>query len=211
MDNKDLTVINLYGGPGSGKSTTAAGTFHLMKMKLYDVELVTEFAKDLVYQKRTHMFTEQDYISAKQHHRLRRLVQYGVKYCITDSPLLFAHLYAPHDYFPSFLPFINEVFNSYTNINIFIRRVKQYTQKGRVENEEEAKEIDRKNLELFFNLEQPFFVIDGNVGACKTVLTIISDPILSIEESLHPKCGFSYINPTESNRQQFFEWFDCRR
>ena len=45
-----MKVINLFAGPGTGKSTTAAGLFYKMKSKGYMVELVTEFAKDLVYQ-----------------------------------------------------------------------------------------------------------------------------------------------------------------
>jgi signal recognition particle GTPase len=30
-ENKNLTVINFFGGPGTGKSTTAAELFALMK------------------------------------------------------------------------------------------------------------------------------------------------------------------------------------
>ena len=44
--NKQLKVINLYGGPGTGKSTTAAALFALIKREGYNVELVTEFAID---------------------------------------------------------------------------------------------------------------------------------------------------------------------
>ena len=34
---KDVTVINFYGGPGSGKSTAAAGLFYQMKIQGYKV------------------------------------------------------------------------------------------------------------------------------------------------------------------------------
>jgi adenylylsulfate kinase-like enzyme len=43
-----LHVINLFGGPGTGKSTLAAALFTDLKMKGINAELVTEFAKDLV-------------------------------------------------------------------------------------------------------------------------------------------------------------------
>ena len=46
-----LKVINLWSGPGGGKSTTAAGLFNIMKHMRLDVELVTEVAKDRVYAK----------------------------------------------------------------------------------------------------------------------------------------------------------------
>ncbi|TYO65512.1 hypothetical protein FXV83_16395 [Bradyrhizobium hipponense] len=42
-------VINLIGGPGSGKSTTAAGLFFLMKLAGLKAELVVEYAKELSY------------------------------------------------------------------------------------------------------------------------------------------------------------------
>lgn len=39
----------MFGSPGSGKSTTAAGLFYKLKTSDYNVELVTEVAKDLVW------------------------------------------------------------------------------------------------------------------------------------------------------------------
>ena len=42
-------VINLLGAPGAGKSTAAAGLFYRMKKEFLSVELVTEYAKDLIY------------------------------------------------------------------------------------------------------------------------------------------------------------------
>lgn len=41
-----LKVISLWAGPGAGKSTTAAALFNLMKRERFEVELVTEVAKD---------------------------------------------------------------------------------------------------------------------------------------------------------------------
>ena len=192
-NNKNLTVINLFGGPGSGKSSTAAGLFHEMKYAGYDVELVTEFAKDMVYQKRHSVFSEQDYIFAKQHHRQRRLVQYGVKYCITDSPLLLSHLYISKDYYPSFLDFTTDAFESFNNVNIFLRRVKKYNPKGRNQNEFEAKEIDKANLELFFKLGYTFYVLDGNKQAPVNIMTYN---------------GVQMVDPHKDSTQKFFKWFD---
>jgi len=45
-----MKVINLFGGPGCGKSTAAAGLFHLMKSNHMSVELVNEFAKEIVWE-----------------------------------------------------------------------------------------------------------------------------------------------------------------
>ena len=119
-----MRVINLFGSPGAGKSTTAAGLFFLMKSdnKFVDsVELVTEFAKDLVYAER---FKElegdnQLYITAKQYSRLHRLKN-QVDYAITDSPIIQSLMYTPENYFSSFGPFLRELFDSFDNRTRFL-------------------------------------------------------------------------------------------
>ena len=49
---KNNRVVNLFAGPGSGKSTTASGLFHLLKLDNKKTELVTEYAKDAIYEQR---------------------------------------------------------------------------------------------------------------------------------------------------------------
>ena len=46
---KDTLIVNLYGGPGCGKSTGAAYLFSKLKMAGVDAEYVPEFAKDKVW------------------------------------------------------------------------------------------------------------------------------------------------------------------
>ncbi len=55
-------VVNLFGGPSAGKSTTAAGVFALLKLHDLRSELVTEFAKDLTWEKREKTLNNQYYI-----------------------------------------------------------------------------------------------------------------------------------------------------
>ena len=45
-----MLVINLFGVPGSGKSTGAAYIFSRLKMAGINAELITEFAKDKVWE-----------------------------------------------------------------------------------------------------------------------------------------------------------------
>lgn len=58
-------VINLFGGPGCGKSTGAAYIFSLLKMKGMNVELVTEFAKDKTWEHNSKALTCQPYVFGK--------------------------------------------------------------------------------------------------------------------------------------------------
>ena len=46
----DTLVINLCGGPGTGKSTLSANLFAKLKMAGVDVELAPEYVKDLVWE-----------------------------------------------------------------------------------------------------------------------------------------------------------------
>lgn len=140
-----LKVINLWGGPGSGKSTTAAGLFHLMKKEHYDVELITEYAKDMVWERQhPDHFTNQIFISAMQNNKQLNLVAHEVEYCITDSPVLMSALYRPKKYYKNFLPLLKEISNSYENIHFFLERDFDYVQKGRNKNEKEAVKLSKR-------------------------------------------------------------------
>ena len=94
-------VINLFGGPGLGKSTIASGLFYRMKVAGFQVESVTEYAKDVVWDQAPTKFSDQLYITAKQNRKLWRL-QDQVEWIVSDSPLLLGLHYAPPDYFPQF-------------------------------------------------------------------------------------------------------------
>ena len=87
-------VINLIGSPGSGKSTLAALLFGEMKKLGYSVDLVTEYAKELVWEERNATFDDELYIFAKQNHRIFRLNE-KVDFIVTDAPLLQKLYYMP--------------------------------------------------------------------------------------------------------------------
>lgn len=138
-----MKVINLWGSPGAGKSTVAAGLFYKMKCAGYNVELVTEYAKDVTWEQRTELFKDQLYLLAHQNRRLERL-RGKVDYCITDSPLLLTVAYTPEEYYSTFNDFTHELWMSYTNINYLIVRSHAFEQSGRWHSEEQSYEIDRK-------------------------------------------------------------------
>lgn len=145
-------IINLFGAPGAGKSTVAAELFAYMKKEKYSVELVTEYAKDLVWSERHNMFPQQDYIFAKQRHRIDRLVD-KVDFVITDSPIILSAMYPEFvgsswnvDTLSSFRMFVKQVYAMYDNINMFLERQHAYDPVGRNQTEEESDEISRRML-----------------------------------------------------------------
>lgn len=170
-----MKVINLFAGPGAGKSTTAAGLFFLMKNKGYNVELITEFAKDLTWENRNKTLENQIYVFAKQYHRLYRL-ENKVEYVITDSPLLLSLIYSKTDYFNgTFANLVKEVWNEYINYSFFIERIKEYKQIGRSQDEEGAKKIDLTVLNLLNENYYIFKRVKGDINASQTILDYIEN------------------------------------
>lgn len=135
-------VVNLYGGPGTGKSTTAALTFGILKQIGMNVELVTEYAKDRVWDEHFSIFSNQIYLFGKQYHRLHRLLN-KVDIIITDAPLLLS-LYYGTNVPASFRQLVMDTYSSMRNLDIFLRRVKPYNPAGRMQTEQEARDIDVK-------------------------------------------------------------------
>jgi len=142
----DTLVINLTGGPGTGKSTLSANLFAKLKMAGVDVELAPEYVKDLVWEESFKKIGNQIYIFAKQHNRLYRLKN-KVKVIITDSPLLNSIVYY-NDNNPHFEPLVIWEFKAMNNLTFYLERSFEYVQNGRLQDIEGAKKIDDtyKNL-----------------------------------------------------------------
>lgn len=141
-----MLVVNLFGAPGAGKSTGAAYVFSKLKMLGVNAELVTEFAKDKVWEGNQAAFQNQAYIFGKQYFRISR-VQDKVDVVITDSPLLLSSFYNQNGLLGSELDaLISKVFHSYPSINVFINRVKPYNPAGRFQKEAESDVISQELL-----------------------------------------------------------------
>lgn len=169
-----MIVVNLFAGPGAGKSTTRAGVFHKLKLKGYNVEEATEYAKDLTWDKRFNTLACQPYVFGKQLYRLERLKD-QVQAVITDSPLLLGSIYMGKDEPLSLMHLIEDKFNSFNNLNFFIKRVKPYNPKGRNQTEEEAQEIDSKVKTYLFRRGIDYTVLDGNEEAAEIIANTVAE------------------------------------
>lgn len=89
-----MLVINLWGGPGAGKTTTTSGLFHLLRhQSSWNVELITEFATDLCFEQARENLKDQMYLLGNQYHRLWRAQATGVECVITDAPIAMNKIY----------------------------------------------------------------------------------------------------------------------
>jgi hypothetical protein len=161
-------IINLFGGPGAGKSTTRAGVFHTLKLVGLNVEEVTEFAKDLTWEKRHVSLGCQAYVFGKQYRNIFRLLG-QVDAIITDSPILLSCIYAPASYPKSFRKFVYDMFTQLDSMNYYVRRVKPYNPRGRNQTLSEAMGIDDKVFAFLKRTKIPHKIIDGDRKAATTI------------------------------------------
>ena len=155
-------IINLFGGPGTGKSTTMAGVFHKLKLAGVNCEMAPEWAKEKVWAGEQVTLDNQLYVFGKQYHRIWRLLE-KVDIVITDSPLLNSILYYgnqnPH--FPKMVAFEHQSLN---NFNVLLQRVKPFNPSGRLQDEEGAKALDGKIRDILDFLGEDYFTIPAVEG-----------------------------------------------
>lgn len=175
-----VNVINLYGGPGCGKSTLAAETFSQMKKLGYNVELVTEYAKDCVWRESMKQMTDQVYMLAKQHHRVAMLTD--VEWIVTDSPILLPILY-DHGQTKQLKALALELYARYENYNFLLNRAKAYNPLGRTQTEAEAKVVDK--------------LVESMLIDCHEDYVTIEDPTRNGWENVKHWCDLSSQDPEE--------------
>ena len=143
---KNTILINIYGGPGAGKSTTAAGVFYELKRIGYDCGLVTEMATELVYDEAFNIMNDQIYLFGEQWHRTFRMLG-KVDFIVTDSPLLMNIVYnrlKDED----FDKFIYSRIHKLKSLDFFVNRSNAFSEVGRIHNLEQSKEVDKTIKEL---------------------------------------------------------------
>jgi len=150
MDRVTKTyVVNLFGGPGVGKSTLAAEVFVALKKNGVQVESIQEYVKAWAWEGKTVGTFDQLYILAKQLKLETRL--YGkVDVIITDSPLLFSPIYErfygaknPMSEAAALAVMRAAEENGVIHLHYVLPRTFAYDERGRFQNEQQAIEVDQ--------------------------------------------------------------------
>lgn len=163
-------IICLYGGPGCGKSTLAAGLFYKLKIQGLTCEMNREYIKDWVWEGRQIKPGDQTYYFAKQARKERIYMENGVDVIVTDSPLILTHFYGlKYDKFEQksntsliMLQHHHEVckYYGYKIDHFLLTRTKPYDVKGRNQDFETAKQYDGEIEELLKNIGIKYQKID---------------------------------------------------
>jgi hypothetical protein len=166
-NNGKSYIVNIIGGPGIGKSTLYSLIYARMKIRKISVEQVQEFAKKLVWSQQFEVLDNQYYVTTQQFKELEAV--YGkVRFVITDGSLLHGLYYNRTN--PTNVSNrvvteakIIELYSRFNNINIFLTRGSfPYEQAGRIQDAEEAVDVDRelKNILAVYRIPYREFASD---------------------------------------------------
>lgn len=197
-----MDVINLYGGPCSGKSTIMAGVFYKLKEMGKNVEMSPEFVKDSVYDGNPYPFKDQIYVFANM---LKRLRQFDgkVDYVVTDAPLLMNLVYAENES-DSFYKLVRNEYDKYNNYAYILRRGSvKYQNNGRVNTKKESDRIQRviENILENQNIKAPILYLSKD-----DPVDYIIDDILTSKDKYDVCClGFSY--PSSETFEEFIRQY----
>lgn len=162
-EKKTTTIISMYGGPGAGKSTSAAYMYYLLKAAGENTELVREYVKDWAWEGRKIDTYDQIYFLGKQA-RHESMLFGKVKWLVTDSPIFmnyfYAQLYSPRKLAEgvkaAVLAFYDQTIeDGHKHHHVLLHRTKPYMQEGRYQNEKEALSIDDGVERMLKNLKIP--------------------------------------------------------
>lgn len=152
-------VIQIFGGPGVGKSTIALGLAFALKKMRRETEYVSEYAKDLIWENRDQTLTYQYYLFAKQFRNIERVIG-KVEFVVTDSPPLMSLSYADTND-KAFHDYVVSAHNRLNNLNVFVERVVPYSTVGRYQTEDQAIQKDADIASLLEKYHIPYEPVVG--------------------------------------------------
>jgi hypothetical protein len=170
-------VLNFFGGPSAGKTTTASRMFTLLKESHIDAELVGEFAKDCILQGNLSAIKNQIHLFGHQHHRQLCAYQ-NSQVAVCDSPLLLCAIYnaGTSEHLTNLTI---EQHHRFNNINVFVRRQPNipYSMSGRIHSLDESIIIDQQILDLLTAYKIPFMYYDalGEDDLLQCIISVLNE------------------------------------
>lgn len=182
-------LVNLFGGPGIGKSTTAAALFALAKKQGINAELCREYIKNWVWEERKVCPGDQPYITSKQNRRVLVLCRANVDLIISDSPVLLGVIYEK-EFDPNVPKVVDAIYRQhqayvdklgYTTLNVVLSRHKPYVKEGRFHSRDEAVAIDGAVHSTLNKYGINYVSIDGSEMAPQNIMQIINKLVTNTE------------------------------
>jgi deoxyadenosine/deoxycytidine kinase len=175
-------IVNLFGGPGIGKSSIASGMTYKLKKRHISCDNPYEFPKLLAWDDNKSAIKDQLYVLANQHRGITK--SYGkVDYIIVDSPILLSVVYKDYYqdneypsnlYQESFDNFIVELFKKYDSINILLKRTDGlHNNKERYQSLDESKGLDVKIESILNKWDIPYLEVEVGDDTVNRIVDLI--------------------------------------
>ncbi len=176
-------IVNLFGGPGVGKSSLASGLTYKLKKKHITCDNPYEFPKLLAWDENHSAIKDQLYVLANQHRGIVK--SYGkVDYIILDSPILLSLVYRsvyrgteyPATlYGESFDKMVLDIHNQYDSLNIVLKRTEGgYNEKERYQSLDESKELDAQIENSLIKHNIPYNIVEVGDNTLNDILKILN-------------------------------------
>ena len=175
-------IVNLFSGPGSGKTSIASGLMYELKKKHISCDAPYEFPKLLAWDDNQSAIKDQLYVIANQHRGI--VHSYGkVDYIVLDSPILLSLVYKNYydeNAYPSVL--YNESFDKmilgihshYDNLNIVLKRgVGVYNNKERFQQLNSSLELDILIKNMLDIHSIPYVEIEVNDNTVTNIMNLL--------------------------------------
>lgn len=165
----ETKIVNLFCGPGGGKSSIANGLTYELKKKHITCDNPYEFPKLLAWDENHSAIKDQLYVLANQHRGIVK--SFGkVDYIILDSPIILSLVYRSVYkgleypsilYKDSFDKMVLDIHNQYDTLNIFLKRTEgEYNEKERYQTIDESKMLDEEIEKTLIKHNIPYITIE---------------------------------------------------
>jgi nicotinamide riboside kinase len=171
---KETLVINLIGGPCSGKSTIAAELFARLKKMGVHCELVPEFIKERIYEENQTIVKHQISIFGMEHYAITNKIG-KVDVIVHDG----SFINNTHDLYnceenPEFDKFIVSEYKKFNNLDFFIKRGNiEFETYGRIHNLKQSKELDNKIKETYNKYNLQFIEVESRDAVDKIIPIVL--------------------------------------
>ena len=172
MGYNSTLVINLIGGPCSGKSTVAAELFARLKKMGVHCELVSEYIKERIYEENKTMPVNQIPIFGMEHYSIVNKI--GKVDCLVHDGSFINNIIYKQDNNPEFDTLVVSEYNKFINLDFFIKRGNiVFEDYGRIHNLKQSKELDRIIKDTYSKYNLSFIEVESRDAVDKMIPIIL--------------------------------------
>lgn len=176
---KHPLIINLYGGPGVGKSTVASGLKYYLTLLGLVVEAPEEIAKNIVWRGNIYLLKEQKLLLEKMKKKFEGIINGNhADIIISDSPFLLHNIYNSYTDkekidFERDVKEYNEKLKEHS-LNFFLNPTfNNYKEEGRVETKSESEKVHKKIKQILIDYREEFYNIDSDFSTTLNIIELL--------------------------------------